>query len=64
MLVRHILTHFSSEMRSRPGSATDAEIEHEENKPTAMTRGKNNVSDMIRYMHLNMTDPFYVADHS
>ncbi|CAG2209341.1 unnamed protein product [Mytilus edulis] len=63
MLTRHILTHFSSEMRSRSGLATDAEIEHEENKATAMTRDKQNVSDLIGYMHSNITDPFNVADH-
>ncbi|CAG2224634.1 unnamed protein product [Mytilus edulis] len=65
MLTRHILAHFSSEMRSRSGLATDAEIEHEENKQTAMTRDKKNVSDFIgyRFMHSNMTDPFNVANH-
>ncbi|CAG2248296.1 TOP2 [Mytilus edulis] len=47
----------------RSGLATDAEIEHEENKPMAMTRDKKNVSDLIGYMHSNMTDPFNVADH-
>ena len=63
MLTRHILAHFSSEMRSRSGLATDAEIEHEENKPIAMTRDKKNLSDLIGYMHSNMTYPFNVADH-
>ena len=62
MLIRHILAHFSSEMRSRSGLATDAEIEHEENKPTAMTRDKKNVFDLIGYLHSNMTDQFNVTD--
>ncbi|CAC5359722.1 unnamed protein product [Mytilus coruscus] len=47
MLTRHILAHFSSEMKSRSGLTTDAEPEHEENKPTAMTRDEKNVSDLI-----------------
>ena len=47
MLTRHILAHFSSKMRSRSGLATDAEIELDENKPSAMTRDKKNVSDLI-----------------
>ncbi|CAG2254192.1 unnamed protein product [Mytilus edulis] len=63
MLTRIILAHFSSEMRSRSGLATDAEIEHEENEPVAITRDKKNVSDFIGYIHSNMTNPFNVADH-
>lgn len=63
MPTRHILAHFSFEMRSRSGLATDAEIEHEENKPAAITRDKKNVSDFIGYMHSNMTNPFDVTDH-
>ncbi|CAC5387760.1 unnamed protein product [Mytilus coruscus] len=62
MLTRHILAHFSSEMRSRSGLAPYAETEQEENRQTAMTRDKKNVSDLIGYMHSNMTDPFNVAD--
>ncbi|CAG2244788.1 unnamed protein product [Mytilus edulis] len=61
MLTRYILAHFSSEMRSRSGLATDAKIEHDENKPMAMTLDKKNVSDLIGYMHSNMTDEFNVA---
>lgn len=63
MLTRHILAHFSAEMRARSGLSTDTEGEHEENKPTAMNRDEQNVSDLVSYVHSNMTDPFNITDH-
>ncbi|VDI49998.1 Hypothetical predicted protein [Mytilus galloprovincialis] len=63
MLIRHILAHFSSKMRFILGLATDAEMEHEEIKPTAMTLDKKIVSLLIGYMQSNMRDPFNVVDH-
>lgn len=38
MLTRHILAHFSSEMKVRSGVTTDSDTQHEENRPTAMAR--------------------------
>jgi hypothetical protein len=43
-------------MRCRSGVCFDAELEHEESRPTAMKRDEQQVIDLIEYIQNHMTD--------
>ena len=60
---RHdVLMAIGTEMMAR-AEEIGGIIAREEGKPMAISREKKNVSDLIRYVHSNMTDPFNAADH-
>ena len=50
-------------MCDRSGLATEIEASHEETKPAAMKRDKQQVNDLIDHIRNKMTDPFDVALH-
>lgn len=62
-ITRHMLGHFSSEMRKRSCHDTSSERVHEETQPTSMKRHESHVMDIIHHIQDKMTDPFQVEIH-
>jgi hypothetical protein len=59
---RHFISRYVSEMRGISGVCFDAELEHEEYRPTAMKRDEQQVMYLIEYIQNHMTDPFSIEE--
>lgn len=63
VFTRHILAYFTSKLKEESSINTNTLYDHEENKPTVMSRDEQQVIQLVQYVRLNMTDTFNLAEH-